>query len=390
MQKLTAVSRNTGIDLLRGIVMIIMALDHTRDFFHQSVSTGDMLNPATTTPFFFFTRWITHLCAPTFVFLSGISAFLASQRRSLKDATTMLMKRGLFLIAIEIIFFSFGLSFNPLFNFIFLEVIWAIGCSFILLALCMKISNRFVLIIGVILFFGHNILDFFSISRAGVSGALWNIFFLAKGSVIPYAPDRVILVLYAILPWTGVMFMGYSIGHWFIAGYPMAKRIKNLRLLGAGFLLMYIVLRVTNIYGNPVPWENGDHPVMSFLNTEKYPPSLQFLGMTLGPALLLLSVFEKLKSGWGSMVQVYGRAPLFYFIVHFYLLHSLCMILFFASGMPVSKATEGFMLFRPNDFGYSLPVVYLIWIFVVVAMYYPCRWFYRYKQAHTQWWLKYI
>ncbi len=302
----------------------------------------------------------------------------------------MLVKRGLFLVFVEIIFFSLGLSFNPLYNFIFLEVIWAIGVSLILLALCMKVSDRFVLGVGIILFFGHNILDYLSISSDGVSGALWNIFFLAKGSVISYAPGRLILILYAILPWTGVMFMGYSIGQWFVNGYPPAKRIKNLRLLGAALLVMYIILRATNMYGNPVPWENGEHPILSFLNTEKYPPSLQFLGMTLGPSLLLLSVFENVKSGWGRIVQVYGRAPLFYFIVHFYLLHFLCMIMFFVSGLPLSKATESFMLFRPEEFGYSLPVVYLIWVLVVTAMYFPCRWFYRYKQTHTQWWLKYI
>ena len=222
-----AVGRIHSIDILRGIVMIIMALDHTREFYHSTALTQDPLDPAVTTYPLFFTRWITHFCAPVFVFLSGVSAYLSSRKKTTAEASAFLMKRGLWLIIAEIVIVTFGITFNPFYNIIVLQVIWAIGMSLFLLGLFMRISDKAILLIGVILFFGHNIFDYVKGPTEGVAAALYNLLLRAKGSAIQYAPNRIILDLYAVLPWTGVMFMGYSIGKW-LHQFTLRKKGKKI------------------------------------------------------------------------------------------------------------------------------------------------------------------
>lgn len=383
-------NRIHSIDILRGIVMVIMAIDHTREYFHVTALTQDPLDPAVTTYPLFFTRWITHFCAPVFVFLSGVSAYLSARKKTSAEASAFLMKRGLWLVVAEIIIITLGITFNPLYNVIVLQVIWAIGMSLFLLGLCMRISDKAVLAIGVILFFGHSILDFVKGPTEGVPAALYNLLLRAKGSFIQYAPNRIILDLYALLPWTGVLFMGYSIGKWFTSAYSPALRRRNLLLAGTTLLFLYIVLRLTGLYGDPVKLQTSPNVLMSFLNTEKYPPSLQYLGMTLGPALLFLAFMGDKNPGWGKWVSVYGRVPFFYYVLHFYILHTLVVILFFAGGYPTEKITETVFLFRPLNFGFNLTITYSIWACVVLALYLPCKWFHRYKSTHHQWWLKYI
>lgn len=386
--------RIAAIDILRGIVMIIMALDHTRDFFHSTAVTANPLDPATTTPALYFTRWITHFCAPVFVFLSGVSAYLSSRKKTPGRASLFLVKRGAWLILVEITLVTLGLTFNPLFNTIILQVIWAIGFSMILLGLLSRLSPRVVLITGLVLFFGHNILDHLALPATGTAGALWSIFF-RNPVFIPLGSNYFIADFYAILPWTGAMLLGYSIGYWFNKDFPAAKRKKLLAMTGAALTVLFILLRFINVYGNPFPWVKGDgfvYNLLAFLNTSKYPPSLQYLCMTLGPACLLLAVLENVKARRMEIIAVYGRVPFFYYILHFYILHTLLVIVFFASGRTAAEIVNPQVpfFFRPATFGFGLPVVYAIWLGVVILLYFPCRWFSRYKQTHHQWWLSYV
>ncbi|QHS62183.1 DUF1624 domain-containing protein [Chitinophaga agri] len=383
-------SRIASIDILRGIVMIIMALDHTRDFFHDTAMTADPLDTDTTTPWLFFTRWVTHYCAPIFVFLSGMSAYLAAQKKTPAAASDFLLKRGLWLIIAELVIVTLGLTFNPQYNVLILQVIWAIGCSMIVLGLLMKVSFKAILIAGLILFFGHNILDYFNLP-----GHIWKILFTSFGTVIPIGNNRFIFAFYAIFPWTGAMLLGYCAGYFFRKDITAATRRRFLLMTGSAATLLFIILRTINRYGNPTPWEakqSGFNTFLEFIDVSKYPPSLDFLCMTLGPALLLLAVLEHAKGKWKDVVSMYGSVPFFYYVLHFYLLHFLLVIAFFLSGYTANEIVDPNIpfLFRPADFGYSLPVVYLIWITVVAVLYKPCKWFHQYRKTHVQWWLKYI
>jgi len=392
----TANKRILSIDILRGFVMIIMALDHTRDFFHNGSIMADPMNPETTTIFLFFTRWITHFCAPTFVFLSGVSAYLSSKNKEPKQASNFLIKRGLWLIVVEIVLITLGLTFNPLYNFIILQVIWAIGCSMVLLGILSRISHRLVLIVGLLLFFGHNIFNYLQLpAPTTFSGGLISILFTTSGTVIPLDSNHFIGVFYAILPWTGAMFLGFSIGHWYTKEFDASKRKRLLFYSGLGLFLSFIVLRYFGLYGNPtqrIVYNDLLKTVFSFLNVSKYPPSLQYYGMTLGPALMLLSGLENAKNWLAKITMVYGKVPFFYYVLHFYILHILLVIVFFVSGYGVKDiATPQIpFLFRPATLGYSLPIVYLIWLSIVAILYRPCIWFQKYKATHTQWWLSYL
>jgi uncharacterized membrane protein len=391
----TRAYRIQSIDILRGIVMIIMALDHTRDFFHQSAMTADPLNPETTFPWLYFTRWITHFCAPAFVFLSGISAFLVAQRRSRKEASLFLIKRGFWLVLVEVIIVTFGITFNPNYNFIILQVIWAIGWSMIFLGIVSWISPKLVLALGLLLFFGHNMLDYVSFPQTGTAAITWNLFLRASGFVFPLDSSHFVGVFYAILPWTGVMFMGYSIGRWYQKDFPAARRKQLLLATGFGLILLFIVFRATNLYGNPFPFKSGGdftYNLLSFLNTNKYPPSLLYLAMTLGPSCIMLALLENVRAGWTNFVSVYGKVPFFYYIIHFYLIHLICMVVFFATGHTTDQIVDPNLpfLFRPLNFGYGLWTVYAIWISVILLLYYPCKWFSQYKNRHKEWWLSYV
>lgn len=387
--------RINSIDILRGIVMIIMALDHTRDYFHETSLTADPLDPATTTGWLFFTRWITHFCAPTFVFLSGISAWLSSMKKSRNDASLFLVKRGLWLVVVEITLVTFGITFNPDFNFIILQVIWVIGWSMVFLGIISRVSSRLVLVLGLILFFGHNLLDYVVLPESGAASVAMNLFFRASWSLIPLDSSHALIDVYAILPWAGVMFLGYGTGRWFHKDFPAARRRKLLLYSGTGLILLFIFLRVTNLYGNPADYVPGDgfsYNLFAFLNTSKYPPSLQYLSMTLGPACILLAFLENVNARWTSVVSIYGKVPFFYYIIHFYLIHLLTLIVFFASGYTTAEISDPNVpfLFRPVQFGFGLWTVYAIWISVVLLLYLPCRWFSQYKKRNFNWWLSYV
>jgi len=387
--------RIASIDILRGIIMIIMALDHTRDFFHQTAITADPLDLASTTPWLYFTRWVTHYCAPLFVFLSGISAYLAAQRRTPRQASLFLIKRGLWLVLAEITLVTLGLTFNPFYNFIILQVIWAIGWSMVILGLLSRMGFKVVLITGLVLFFGHNLSNYASLPATGTTGILWSVLLTSPGIVAPLDASHFVGIFYAILPWTGVMLLGYCTGYLYTQAYPAEKR-KHV-LLSAGFFLvaLFVSLRIINIYGNPLPWKPQQDflsTLLAFLNTSKYPPSLQYLCMTIGPGLITLPLLENTKAGWTRIAGVYGSVPFFYYLLHFYLLHSLLVIVFFLSGHTATQIADpaSIFFFRPAQFGYGLPFVYTVWIGVVILLYFPCRWFRQYKKQHTHWWLSYI
>lgn len=390
---MTLSKRILSIDILRGLVMIIMALDHTRDFFHISAMTGDPLNPETTTGMLFFTRWITHFCAPTFVFLSGLSAYLSAQRKTPAQASSFLLKRGLWLIVIEIALITFGLTFNPFYNFIILQVIWAIGFSMIFLALFSRISYKTVLIIGLILVFGHNLFNLFPAPADSNGGMILKIFFTASGTIVPVSSTHLVGVFYAILPWTGVMFVGYGVGAWYKKGYAAELRKRNLLIVGLLTIFVFISLRLINIYGDPAPrkeYHDFFKNLLAFFNVSKYPPSLQYTAMTLGPAMLFLAFTENLNNWFTRITAVYGAVPFFYYVLHFYLLHTLLVIVFFATGYTGKDIVQIPFWFRPATFGFGLPIVYLIWFCVVATLYLPCRWFKQYKENHKQWWLRYV
>jgi uncharacterized membrane protein len=390
---ITRSKRILSVDILRGLVMIIMALDHTRDFFHIGAMTGDPLNPETTTGMLFFTRWITHFCAPTFVFLSGLSAYLSAQNKTPAQASAFLFKRGLWLIFIEIAIITLGLTFNLQYNFIILQVIWAIGWSMIFLAFASRISYQTVLIIGLILVFGHNIFNLFPAPQDPTGGLILKIFFTASGTVVPLSSNHLVGIFYAILPWTGVMFIGYGIGAWFKKSYEVEGRQRNLLIAGSLTIFLFIALRLINVYGDPVPrkeYHDLFKNLLAFFNVSKYPPSLQYTTMTLGPAMLFLAFTENLSNWFTRVTAVYGAVPFFYYVIHFYLLHTLLVLVFFATGHNTKEIIQVPFLFRPAAFGFSLPIVYLIWFVVVALLYLPCRWFRKYKETHRQWWLRYV
>lgn len=384
-----------SIDLLRGLIMIIMALDHVRDYFHQPAFINDPLNLQTTSPAIFFTRFITHFCAPTFVFLSGLSAFIGGQNKTKAELSRYLITRGCWLIIVEIVFMTFIMTFDPKYTFVLLGVIWAIGCSMIILGLLVRGSYKLILATGLIIFLGHNILDYVTLPTEGAAFVVWRIFFTSPGSLFPAGSSHFVLVGYAILPWTAIMLLGYSLGIVYKNGFDPARRMKILWGIGAGLILLFLLLRLPNLYGDPDKWsqqKNALYSLLSFLRITKYPVSLQFSCATLGPALIFLAISENWSNRFTRFATVYGSVPLFYFVLHFLLIHIGCMVVFFATGHTMAQAADpgSIFLFRPAAFGFPLWVVYLIWIGIVLSLYYPCRWYGRYKKNHRQWWLSYL
>ncbi len=386
--------RIQSIDILRGIVMIIMALDHVRDYFHPHAFDDSPTNLATTTTLLFFTRWITHFCAPVFVFLSGISAFLAGQNKTTKELSAFLIKRGLWLVFVEITLITFAWTFNPFFNTIILQVIWAIGWSMFFLGLMVKTSPKIILIVGCVLFFGHDIFDLITLPNVGAASVLENFLFTSTFKKYPIAPTRIMVDAYAILPWTGIMFLGYWFGKIYTA---MNVQERKKILFNSGFVLisLFIILRYINLYGDPAQWSrqnSGLFTFLSFINVTKYPPSLEYSCITLGPALIALGMLEHFRGKLAGIFRIYGRVPFFYYVLHLYLIHVICVIFFFASGYRIKDITDkqAPFFFRPLHFGFDLWVVYAIWIFVVAVLYFPCKWFNKYRSTHYKWWLSYL
>jgi uncharacterized membrane protein len=386
--------RIDSIDLLRGLVMIIMALDHTRDFIHKDAMVDDPLNFATTTPILFFTRWITHFCAPVFVFLSGTSGYLQSLRKSTKDLSLFLIKRGLWLILVEVTLISFAFTFDVRFGFIGLQTIWAIGISMVFLGLAVWLPFKAIFPIGLLIVLGHNSLDFYEAKHQGEFSLLYSL--VHRPGFFNLGNNRFLGLLYPFLSWTGLMMLGYCFGKLYTR-FEGAQRRKVLTAIGIGTILFFISLRATNLYGDASPWatqKNALFTVFSFINTTKYPPSLLYMCMTIGPAILFLAWMGRVKNGVTNFITVFGRVPFFYYVLHFYLIHFIAALLFFARGHSFAEGAAGapdfpFKFIMPGE-GYSLAVTYLVWIGVIAILYPACKWFSRYKQTHKQWWLSYL
>ena len=390
--------RIESIDILRGLVMVIMALDHVRDYFHITSNVNNPLDFATTSPILFFTRWITHFCAPVFVFLSGTSIYLQSLRKSKKELSSFLIKRGLWLILIEVAVISFAWSFNPHYNFLFLQVIWAIGISMVLLGFLIYLPLRFVMLIGLIIVLGHNMLDVPEAAAGFNPGFWWDLMHHGSFKLYSITENHSVFMVYPFVPWTGVMMLGYCFGIYFTSSYTVEQRRKKLLSIGGGLILFFIVLRYLNIYGDPVRWslqKNNLFTFLSFLNVYKYPPSLLYLCMTIGPALLFLAFIEKTKNEFTNVMRVFGRVAFFYYIIHLYLIHFLSTISFFGRGHSFSEVSKigehlPFYFVIPGE-GYRLAVVYLIWVLIVIALFPLCKWYDDYKTKYKEkWWLSYL
>jgi len=390
---LTEKKRITSVDLLRGAVMIIMAIDHTRDFFHYDAQLNNPLNLNSTTGLLFFTRWITHFCAPVFVFLSGTSAYLQSARKSKKELSVFLITRGLWLILMELTIVNLVLTFNIYFYTFALETIWAIGISMVILGLVIWLPFEMILVIGLLIVLGHNTLDFYERKQTGQFSIIYNL--VHRVGFHPLGGKYNLLILYPFLSWSGLMMLGYCLGK-VLRNENASYRKKFLVIAGLSTIALFIILRFINIYGDPFQWSKQStsfRTFLSFINATKYPPSLFFMAMTIGPSLLLLAWWDNIQNAFTRIVSVYGRVPFFYFVVHFFILHTIVMICYLLRGNTFAETMtdQGIAKFVKGGEGFSLTIVYMIWLLVVIAMYPLCKWYDNYKTNHKEKkWLSYF
>jgi uncharacterized membrane protein len=398
--------RLESIDLLRGLVMILMVLDHTRDFVHRDGFSGDPTDLATTTPILFMTRWVTHYCAPVFVFLAGMSAYLQTARGTpTRELSLFLLTRGLWLVLLELTVVRAGVWFSLDPGFLAgLQVIWVLGISMVVLAGLVHVPLRVLAGIGLAMILLHNAFDAVRVTgwqgpgspAPGALDKLW-ILLHQPGEFFPLIGDSgpLVFVLYPLIPWVGVLAVGYVCG----SLYSLAPARRRLLLLRTGVVLIaaFVVLRATNAYGDPRPWamqSTATLTMLSFVNVTKYPVSLLFLLMTLGPALLALAWFEsRLLSQPERVVARVGRVPMFFYLLQWPLAHGLAILVGAAAGKDVGHLfmapPAAFTAASPNA-GFDLPVVYLCWVVVLLVLIPACVWFAGVKQRHAASWLRYL
>lgn len=399
---LVAGARISEIDLMRGFVIVLMALDHVRDYFLGGPGMGgNLLDPTTTTPALYLTRWITHLCAPTFVFLAGVSAYLQFAKGKMTPKLSLfLLTRGLWLIFLEVTVLSFGWSFGFPYAF-FLQVIWAIGVCMLVLAALVWLPRMAVLAIGVAIIAGHNLLDPLSAEQLGL---FWTV--LHDGGPIIIGETPIGLLAYPVLPWIGIIAFGYGLGGVFTEAPE--TRNRTIFLLGLAMLALFFVLRWSMIYGDPAfatgpegvwrDWRDQSSfgaAIMVFFDAQKYPPSLQYTLVTLGIMFVLWPVFTRLRGPVASVLGTFGAAPLFFYVLHIYLIHVLAI----AANAATGRNVEGLFDYMINVFlapekfeglGFSLPWVYLAWIVVLAVLYPACRYWQGLKARRRDWWLSYL
>jgi uncharacterized membrane protein len=386
--------RIVSVDFMRGLVMVIMAIDHSRDFLTNVPFQPE--NIAHTWPALFFTRWITHFCAPMFFFLAGTGTYLLKNKTgSVGAVSRFLWTRGLWLILLEFTIIEYAWTFT------FWQmggIIWAIGCSMVLLALLIRLPDQALLSFGLVLVLFHDLFDSLRPAQFGNFAGLWMI--LHRKGVIPHTH---FFVLFPLVPLVGVMALGYVFGK--IFDKPADQRARLMLLLGGVATAAFLVLRAFNAYGNPVAGVASSSPgqwhpqstlamsIVSFLDLEKYPPSLQFLLMILGPSLILFSTVDRLSAApsferWAKPIVVFGRVPLFFYVLHLYAIHFAAILLAKLSHQPIAWLWKGsfWMNEVPDGYGHGLPVMYLTWFVVMVVLYFPCAWFGEYKRRHKAWW----
>jgi uncharacterized membrane protein len=385
-------TRLESVDTLRGIIMILMALDHVRDYFGDLAANPTDL--ATTTVPLFFTRWITHICAPVFFLLTGTGAYLALRRMSRRELSRFLLTRGLWLILLEFTIVRFLWQFNLDYQLTMLTVLWALGWSMIVLAVLVHLPGWLVVLVGAAMIAGHHMLDGINPASFGALAPIWTV--LHAPGFLVNSSGHIVFVAYVLIPWIGVTAVGFGLGpvyHW------TAERRRRLLLLGGlSALLLFLLIRGLNGYGDPGSWSGQESPgrtVLAFINTSKYPPSLLFLLMTLGPALLILRALDGGTPALLRPALVFGRVPLFYYVMHIVLIHLLTVAASYlrygeVHWMFESPALGQFPITQPPGWPAPLGVVYLIWLGVVVALYPLCRWFAGVRQRRTDFWLSYL
>jgi uncharacterized membrane protein len=387
--------RVESIDLLRGIVMIIMAIDHVRDYFHKEAFIYSPTDLEQTNVPLFFTRWITHFCAPVFILLAGISAYLYGNKKGIKELSFFLWTRGLWLIFVELFILSLFRTFNPTFHYFNLQVIWVIGLSMIILSAIIRLSLGWLLSIGFLLVGAHNLLDSVHFPSHNFLSFLWSLL---------HNMDRFtfggfdFFVHYPLLPWLGVMILGYSIGSLYAPAFDATRRKRILLIVGLSSIVLFVLLRVGSFYGDPSPWKIQRSPAfsfMSFINVTKYPPSLLYVLVTLGPACLFLALTERPLNKWTARISIFGRVAMFYYLAHILLIHLGAVIGaliqgYSASDMVLSTSVDASPQLK--GFGFSLPAVYLVWTTLILLLYPLCKWFDKYKRANVQRyrWLSYL
>ena len=390
-------SRLGSIDALRGLVMIIMALDHVRDFFHIGAMSFSPTDLTQTTPILFFTRWITHFCMPVFMFTAGMGAFLFSQRHTRAELSRFLWTRGMWFVFLEVAVMQLAYTFNfSSGNLILLLVLWIFGICFVVMAGLIYLPLRWLAALSLVVIVFHNLLDGIDASKFGAAAPIWNV--LHQPGAFRIA-GRLVATSYPLLPWVAVIGAGFCFAQVFQLEAERRRRI--MRWIGIGLTLAFVVLRTINRYGDPAPWEHQKSPVftlLSFLNCTKYPASLDFLLMTLGPALILLACWDGWSFRFENPLIVFGRVPMFYFVLHFYLIHIFVVI---AAFLRYGTSAGHFIFNRvpsmggpqqlfPANFGYSLLATYGFWLLTLVTLYPICRWFAQVKARRRNWWLSYL
>lgn len=389
-------SRISSVDVLRGLVMVIMALDHARDFFHLQGFTGNPTDIATTTGAMFMTRWITHFCAPVFVFLAGTGAYFQRARgKSIAVLSRFLWTRGLVLVVMELTLVRFAWTFDTGLHFIVFQVIWTIGVCMIVLSQLIRLRLRTIAIIGAVIVVGHNALDGIAAPHGSVWEYVWALVHVQ--SFFMFGTDTRVAVFYPVLPWIGLTALGYAFGRVFDADVTPARRKSLLAWIGGGSIALFVLLRTWNIYGEMHPWgmqSSGLFSVLSFINTTKYPPSLLYLLMTIGPAMLFLRAFDGGVPKFMRPLITFGRVPMFYYLAHLYLIHIGAVAAMYATGF-TTDAIFGALTAGPRPtpvgYGFDLTAVYAAWLLAVIALYPVCAWYDRYKSAHRdKVWLSYL
>ena len=383
-------NRIEKIDIVRGIVMVIMALDHVRDILHVDALTQNPTNLNYTTPILFFTRWITHLCAPTFVFLAGTSAFLYfSKTKSVAVTRSYLIKRGLILILLEFTIINFGLFFDAGFHSLVFQVIATIGFGMIILGILISLNPKTIGIIGLIILVFHNLTPLIPFAESSVLKTIFTPLFAP--TAFPLFSGITFIMGYPPVPWLGILLVGFASGKFFLESSN--KPFLKLALVS---ISLFFLLRFINIYGDPVPWSTQKSFVftlLSFFNLTKYPPSLLFSLLTLGIMFLLITITPKINEKVKNILIIFGKVPLFYFIVHFYLIHLITLVVLFAQGFHWDQFSFASGTFgRPQNVesGLTLGWVYIVWLMVIFLMYFPSKWYAGYKAKHKYFWLKYI
>jgi len=390
-------NRIESIDLLRGIVMIIMAIDHVRNYFHFDAFLYSPVDLSQTSPGLFVTRWITHLCAPTFIFLAGVSTYFVAQRKTLNDTSFFLLSRGIWLVLLQLTLIRFACNFDPLFRYNANTIISTIGFCMIVLSGLIYLRIRTIFFIGMALVVGHNLLDGIYFKEGTLADVVWSFLHVQKS--FDLGNGYAFSFLYPVMPWVGVIALGYCFGRLFNPDYSSKQRKAVLSQLGILCLLVFITLRASNIYGDPVPWSKQAEfstTIMSFFNLQKYPPSMLYLSATLGVSLLLLAAMEGKNLRRWRPVTLFGNVALFYYVAHMFLIHLLAVVASLLTGhgwqtliFPGSVAKGNPLL--NGSYGFSLWVVYLVWIMVVVILYPLCVYWNAFKiHNKKKWWVSYV